>query len=214
MIEKTNAKRDADDTDANPTTAPANEHAAAPPPDPFDPAALRLDQTFLEGGGAKKLLLTVPVRKPGRHDFVRVRAEPNFRENLAVIELKEERETYLIHPAVAANLPGEFSMSTVHTAISRQGVVFLWPVKLPAPDGRIMEWHRSAAAAAELAMHRWVRVTADMSLGAYQIFEASAVIPEPVWPELSYRELLRIGFRDRLVDTLDHPLVARLRGLS
>ena len=63
-------------------------------------------------------------------------------------------------------------------------------------------------------MHRWVRVTADMSLGAYQIFEASAVIPEPVWPELSYRELLRIGFRDRLVDTLDHPVVARLRGLS
>ena len=106
MIEKTNAKRDADDTDANPTTAPANEHAAAPPPDPFDPAALRLDQTFLEGGGAKKLLLTVPVRKPGRHDFVRVRAEPNFRENLAVIELKEERETYLIHPAVAGESSG------------------------------------------------------------------------------------------------------------
>ena len=41
-------------------------------PDPFDPAALRLDQIFTDGTAVKKLLTTIPVRKPSRQDFVRV----------------------------------------------------------------------------------------------------------------------------------------------
>ena len=40
-------------------------------PDPFNPAALRLDQSFADTVGVKKLLTTVPVRKPNRQDFVR-----------------------------------------------------------------------------------------------------------------------------------------------
>ena len=48
-------------------------------------------------------------------------------------------------------------------------------------------------------MHRWVRLTANMSLGAYESFEASANIPEPTWPDLPFAELLKIAFRDRLV---------------
>src|SRR6478609_4411349 len=41
-------------------------------PDPFDPENLRLDQSFVETSGVKKLLTTVPVRKPNNQDFVRV----------------------------------------------------------------------------------------------------------------------------------------------
>ena len=40
--------------------------------DPFDPENLRLDQSFVETSGVKKLLTTVPVRKPNNQDFVRV----------------------------------------------------------------------------------------------------------------------------------------------
>ena len=61
-------------------------------------------------------------------------------------------------------------------------------------------------------MERWVRVTANMSLGAYEITEASATIPDPTWPDLSFKELLRIAFKDRVVTDLNHPLVKRLRG--
>ena len=53
-----------------------------------------------------------------------------------------------------------------------------------------------------------------MSLGAYEVFEASAPIPDPEWPAELFQQLLRIGFRDRLVDRLDHPLIAKLRGLA
>ncbi len=45
------------------------------PPDPFgNLAALRLGQSFADTVGVKKLLTTVPVRKPGRQDFTRVPA--------------------------------------------------------------------------------------------------------------------------------------------
>ena len=65
-----------------------------------------------------------------------------------------------------------------------------------------------------MAMERWVRVKANMSLGAYEIFEAASTIADPQWPELTFQEFLRIAFRDRLVDRLDHPVIKRLRGLA
>ena len=51
-----------------------------------------------------------------------------------------------------------------------------------------------------MATRRWIRITANLSLGAYEVFEAAANIPEPTWPDLSFPDLLKIAFRDRLVD--------------
>jgi hypothetical protein len=87
-------------------------------------------------------------------------------------------------------------------------------VRLPAPDDRKSEWPRSAREAAELAMTQWVRLKANLSLGAYEITAAESVMADPVWPELSFQDLLRIAYRDRMITTLDHPVVKRLRGLA
>jgi hypothetical protein len=182
--------------------------------DPFDLASLRLDPSFVETAGVKKLLTTVPVGRPSQQDFVRVHPDPAFRDSFATIAWKEDRELFIVVPSIARELPGECVLVTLYTAINRQGVVRLWPIKLPGPDGRIIEWHRSLADAAERATKHWVRVKANMSLGAYEVFEASAPIPDPEWPAESFQQLLRIGFRDRLVDRLDHPLLAKLRGLA
>ena len=180
----------------------------------FDLKNLVLDQNFVESAGVKKLLTTVPVRKPGKQDYVRVHPGPEFRANVALLELKDDREIYLLTPAMAQELPGEFFMATLYTTINRQGVVFLWPARLPAPDGRQMEWHRSAAAAAERGMKDWVRIRANMSLGAYEIDIAGITHSEPEWPPYSLQDLVQIAFRDRLVNRIDHPVVHRLRGLT
>ena len=193
------------DPDAAPTTAT--------PPDPFDLSTLRLKASFLETG-VKKLLTTVPARKPSPQDWVRVHPSDEYRADFAVIDLKEEREDYLVRPEIVPELTSELVFKTVFTAINRQGVVFLWPVRLPAPDDRKTEWSRSAREAAELAMKQWVRVKANMSLGAYEINVAESVMADPIWPELSYQDLVRIAYRDRIVASIDHPVVRRLRGLS
>jgi len=185
------------------------------PPDPFDPASLRLSQSFAEDVGVKKLLTSVPVRKPNRQDFVRVHPDPAYRLSpAAIVELREDQEVYLVTPDMAANLPGEISTATLFTTINRQGVLHLWPVKLPGPDGKHNEWHRSAGEAAETAMERWVRVTANMSLGAYDVFQATGILPEPDWPDLPFPEILKIAFRNHIVDRSDHPLINRLQGAA
>ena len=185
---------------------------AAAIPDPFDIASLRLNPSFLETAGVKKLLTTVPARRPNPQDFVRVHPDPAYRENFAMIELKDDREDFLVRPEILPELTGEVVYKTLFTAINRQGIVFLWPVKLPAPDDRKTEWPRSAREAAELAMTRWIRMKANMSLGAYEITLAESVIAEPVWPDLSFQELVRIAYRDRMITAIDHAVIKRLRG--
>ena len=186
--------------------------AVPPLTDPFDLDNLRLDQSFIESAGVKKLLTTIPVRKPNPQDFVRVHPDPKYRAALAVIEFKEEREIFLLPPNIANELPGEFVMAVMHTTINRQGVLSIWPVRLPSPDGRINEWHRSAAEAAELAITRWIRVKANLALGANEIYEAASSIPDPTWPDLSFQEIIKIAFRDRLISGTDHVVIKRLRG--
>jgi hypothetical protein len=181
-------------------------------PDPFDIASLRLNPSFLETAGVKKLLTTVPAKRPSPQDFVRTHPSPDYRENFAMVDLRDDREDYLVRPELMAELAGELVYKTLFTAINRQGVVFLWPVRLPAPDDRKMEWPRSAREAAEMAADRWLRLKANMSLGAYEITIAEGQMAEPVWPDLSFQELVRIAYRDRMITSLDHPVIKRLRG--
>jgi hypothetical protein len=201
--------------------ANGNGHAPLPPfnpqaidPDPFDPASLRLSQDFAASVGVKKALLTVPVRKPAKEWFVQVHPEESYRIQTAVLELKEDRETYLVAPALWNDLAAEstFGPRALFTAQNRQGVVFVWPVRLPGPDGKIDDWNRSAMEAATMAAGKWVRVAANMALGAYDVFEATGDIPPPTWRETSFRDLLAVAFKGRLVDSVDHPVLRRLRG--
>ena len=203
-------------TKSDPNTIPAmqpnTEQQASP--DPFNPTNLRLSQSFVETAGVKKLLTTVPVRKPSPQDFVRVHPDPAYRENFPIIELKDEREEYIVVADLVPALVGEFVTKTLFTAINRQGTVFFWPVRLPSPDGKNLDWWRSSREAAELAMKSWIRVRANMNLGAYDIFVAESAIPDPEWPTLGYWELIKIAFRDHLIDRVDHPVIKRLRGLA
>ena len=180
--------------------------------DPFDLAKLRVSQDFLETTNVKKLLTTVPIRKPAAQDFVRVHPSPQYREVLALLELKDDREIYIVNLAAVPELQTECFIATLFTAINRTGVLFLWPVRVPATDGRANDWHVSAATAAQQAMARWIRVKANMSLRAYEIFQAESAIPDPVWPDLSFAEITRIAFKDRLITSPDHPVIKRLRG--
>ena len=182
-------------------------------PDPFDLVALRQSQDFLTTLDVKEALLTVPVRKPAKEWWVRTHPSQDFRINAAVLELKEEQETYWVTPTLWPGLSTEstFSPRALITAINRQKVVFIWPIRIPGEDGRLDEWSRSALEAAEMAQHNWVRVQANMGLKAYQVAEAEDQ-SEPDWPTQTFDELLRIAFKDRLIESLDHPVLKRLRG--
>ncbi|MFO0957087.1 MAG: hypothetical protein U0800_06420 [Isosphaeraceae bacterium] len=203
----TEAQADDGAEDRGPDATPAGS-------DPFDLAALRISQDFAATAGVRKLLNTVPVKKPSKEWFVRTHPDSEFWLTTAVVELKEDREVYLVAPGLRSELADEptFSPRLLVASVNRQGALFLWPIRLPGPDGRADDWSRSALEAAQEARSRWVRVTANMSLGAYDVAVAPNVQTEPEWPDLAFRDMIKIAFRDRLIDSLSHPVVQRLRG--
>jgi hypothetical protein len=183
-------------------------------PDPFDAAALRLPSDFNAAVGVRKVLLSVQVRKPDKAAFVRVHPDEAYRLQTCVVELKEERESYLVARHLWPDLAMEatFRPKLLVTAITRQGTVFLWELNLPRADGRVDEWTRTALEAVNRAVTRWVRVTANMGLGAYDVCEATGALGEPEWPAISFNELLKLAFRDRFINDPNHPVLRRLRG--
>ena len=187
--------------------------ARAETSNPFDPEQLRLSQDFEASVGVQKALITVPVRKPDRQWFFRVRPGEEWRLPTAVLELKEERETFLVDPRLVPNIPGEVKRVMIYTAINRQGVVFLWPVRLPDGETRRKDnWSASAHEAAAMAERRWTRMTANMSLGAYEVFQATGSIPDPEWPSKTLAELLELAFKDRFIRDVKHDVIQQLLG--
>ena len=181
-------------------------------PGTFDLASMRLSQDFATAIGVKKRITTVPVRKPNRQEFVRVHPDPKYRLDTAVVELKAERETYVVAPSLWPEVHGELIPKRLLLTMTRQNVLILWPIRLPGEDGRIDQWNDSAMIAAERATQCWVRVASDRHLGAYELFEAPADLPEPEWPEISFQEILDIAFRGRQIDDINHSVLKQLRG--
>jgi hypothetical protein len=178
----------------------------------FDLDSLRLPQDFGSIIGVQRLLTTVPVRKPHRQEFVRVHADERWRMQTAVLEVKETRETYLVDRSLWSDLLGEPIPKMLFTTINRQGTVFLWPIRLPGEDSRLDPWSQSALEGAHLAMHGWVRVSANQSLGAYEIFRANGLLDDPPWPKTDFHMIVQIAFKNRFIKSLDHPELRRLRG--
>ena len=182
--------------------------------DSFDLESLRVSQDFVKDSGVKKLLTTVPVRKPNRQDFVRVHPDSSYVLDTMLLNLKEERETYLVAPSFRDEIPQELTHTRLALATNRQKVIFLWQMRLPDSSGKTDAWSMSALEAYEEAKENWVRVSANMSLGAYEIYEALGNLSDPEWPEVSMDEIVRIAFRNAFVESYDHPVLRRLRGES
>lgn len=202
----------------------AAEQAPGPEPqmspvsdDPFDPSNLhrmKLSQDFASMAAVKPVITSVAVRKPNKHEFVRVRAGAEWRFETGCYTEKETRETYLVAPELWSAMPGDVTPTALVVAISRNSPVpFLWPLALPSSDGRPSRWHESAVESARLAESQWVRSVADMSAGCYVPFVAAAKLPEPEWPnDLTMADLLRLAFQGRFIRDMSHPCLQRLRG--
>jgi hypothetical protein len=55
-------------------------------------------------------------------------------------------------------------------------------------------------------------VMTDQYEGCYRVFSAEAKFKEPEWPKMSFSEILKIAFKDRLIKSPDHPVIKKLLG--
>jgi hypothetical protein len=193
-------------TEAQPSPAGASTAAAGG----FDLNALRMPQNFDQAVSASTKTLTVPIRKPGKQDWFRVHPDHEFRA--FVLDLRDDGDTYLVSPELALELENEISPRVLVLAQTRAGTNIIWPLRTPSRDGRQDEWMRSGLEAMRVAKSEWTRMSANMHLGAYEVRTTGALVNGPTWPSETFEELLQIAFRDRIITSVDHPAVRRLRG--
>lgn len=156
--------------------------------------------------GQQRIVTRVPVKKPDKQIFFR--AHPTDKVETYVIEDKENRETYYVLPEMRDQIVAQGLHRPVLLArvITRQAVNMLWPLGLSV-DGRSNSWHETAHEARRIAEKNWIRIVPNMALGGYEIFKAVAPIDEPDWSKMSFQQLLEVAFRDRIISSLDHPVL-------
>ena len=184
---------------------PANETST-------DFSRFRLSQNFGNVSGVKKKLTTVPVRKPGKTQWVRVHPEKKM-DTMLLPYPESGGDLYLVEPEFQAEVEQLAKAYRLILAIDRQGDPFFWPVALP-DESRPLNWHLSALEAANNAELEWTRIQSNMNIGAYDIFTAEGNLKEPEWPELSLDELLDIAFKNKIINRLDHQVLLQLRGAA
>jgi hypothetical protein len=185
-------------------------------PDPFDPATYRVRQTLAEAAGVKKHMTELPVCTPNKAWWVRRHPDSEFSLTAWVIELKDEQETYLVLPPLWPALMGEatFKPKTFYLSVTRQGKLFLWPVRVPVDDTKEPDrWMRVPLEAVRLAREKWTRITWNEQTRQHDLATIEAE-DEPEWPDLPMRELVKLAFKGCVIDSLEHPVLRRLRGES
>ena len=183
------------------------------PPDPFDPASLRVSANYAEGLGVKKVLTTIPVRKPNKTEWFRVRPGEEYRIDTTVFETEGvDRATYLVVEGLREEVGSSLSVVQLLWCTNLAGDQFIWRIKLPNADGRTNPWSESAIHASAAAEKRWCRLVPNMGAGCYDLYQTDSQWSEPTWSDLSLREVLELAFRGRVIDTADHVLLKELRG--
>ena len=207
---------DADSSKSEPITPGGSESrggSAVVTAGVLDPRALTLSQDFVAMVGVKKEVMRVPIQRPISQIFFCPHPDPRWRIQVAVIELKEDRENFLVAPSMLEELQGEWVAKVLVACQTRQGALFFWPIRLPGPDGKIDTWNEAANRIASEYGGHWIRLMANKEVGAYDVIEPVTVFPAPAWPE-SPEALMTKAFRDRVINTVDHPVIKRLRGLG
>lgn len=174
--------------------------------------SLRLAANYGATLGVKKLLTTVPVGKPSKPTFFRTHPSSDMTFPAMLLEQKTKNENYLVTPDVAQHISELVRPVKLHAAIDRQNNVSLIPVPMPGEDGTRNPWHESLAQTVAHATNNWVRIKANMSLGSYDVHEAIGVLPEPDWPDHNIDALVKVAFRGKIIDSLDHPVIQAALG--
>lgn len=184
----------------------------------FDFKALKRPSTFEQGPVVKKIVTTIPIRKPDKRDFFRVRPdEEDQKWTVPVFLLQARTGDYLVDNSALdeAAETGCLKAADIFYLVSYATLEpFLSWVAWPNPDGTDNDYNRSRREAFKLAENRWIKIRADQKNGFYETVEAVSEYPEPEWPEepASLEKAVEIAFKDFFIDSPNHPVLKELRG--
>jgi hypothetical protein len=183
---------------------------------------LRLSPEDTGGLGSKKVLTTVPVRRPGKQEFFRCHPDEAMTLTAMLFVDSADGEAYFVAPAMrdCDVLANQVKPTLLQLTVLRSGVLIIWPLTLPNSEkgsGGGKSWHESALKARVIGKTKWTRVVADKAINGYQTYVAEGKLDGPDWVKLldgkTFNELLEIAFADKIILDEEHPVVRSLRGL-
>jgi hypothetical protein len=188
--------------------------------DPFDPKNLLVSQDFIDTAKVKKLITNIPIRKPDKQVFFRIHPkEPgcDWRDVFNVIDLKNDREQYIVSGRMIAELKDEMVRKEFRLGISAKGDLFFMPIGLPSgKDGKDNSWWGSLREMCDIAETKWIRAIPNQSVKGYDAYQSQDVLDEPDWVEalqgLTWWDCVKIAIKNYLIDSVDHAVVKQLRG--
>ncbi len=206
---------------AQPEPVEASRSEPKPAFDPFDPVNMRLSQATLKAP-AKKLVTSYSIRKvPRPGSFCRVHPGEDYQHLTYIFEDTDEagmeRDTYLISPPFLQELAEEYKvlMKSVILCLALERHAekpFVWKIRLPLDGARDNDYWRTAREIADMCKTEWLRVYAEG--GCYAYVRPNGKMPEPIWPEVSFGEILRLAFKNRVIDSMEHPIMQNLAGVE
>jgi hypothetical protein len=174
--------------------------------------SLRINE---EGGPKrkeKKLLSLVGTKRPSEANYFRVHPSEDMSFVGYFYTYETDGSLWFVMPGevreVMEELTSKLRRVRLFLCVTKRGSVSFWPVSQTDQGS----WGSSAREIAEQAKMTWVRVISIRSEGCYESREPDEVFPEPEWPDKPLSELLKLAFRGRIIDCLDHPILEELRG--
>ncbi len=173
---------------------------------------LTLPQNFEEKFSERKRGISIVVKRPDSLTYVRFHPSDEYHYKGCVLEFKDKKEYYLVSSDVATLLEKDLKYKLFALGISRQGSLFIWPISTPNSSGFLDPYSESATDIVVLGKSSWCRIRTNIEAQCYESFVPEFQMAEPEWPEMSLEDIFNIAFKDRYIDSEDHPVILSLLG--
>ena len=149
------------------------------------------------------------IRRASNQEHFRCLADETKWQRLTVfIPDGEFKEYYFVASSMEEMLSLVTRIIRLVPCITLEGIVFFWPLNVSESSN---SWNDSARIIAGEATTKWIRMASNKRHKVYEASTPKIPKPEPVWPdEEALDKLLDIATEGRIIDSVDHPIIAKL----
>ena len=170
-------------------------------PDPFDPGRFRISQDFANNCRGQAGADRDHSRQARKRGIVRVHPSPDYRLDVAVVKYRAHG---LFGRPRAGKRPTPRSGEFGHPVHDAEHAARDLPVPVPLPkEGRSNSWTTAPGNCPAIkAMSQTLQIKANHNPKAAR-YDAAVPIgkpPEPEWPDVPFRDLLRLAFGNNVIN--------------
>jgi len=183
----------------------------------FDMSQYVANEPLGTGIKIKKKIVKIPVGRPNSQTFFRSHPSKEYHFMTHCLTDKEENKLYVLNQKILnelAELSDQVRMTTLYLCVNSKNDPFLFPVPLPDSEGRWNSWHESQSKCVKQAQKTWIRMQPNRSVQGYDVFAAEGNRTKPEFPNMPLEKILSIAFDDSIIDSMEHPLIKKLRGIE